>query len=147
MPSDDGITLIQIMMPIVIGMAFVLLMLRLKEPQRQNAHAVIVAGAGAAYLSGGFGAWESAYMAVATIVAYYGLRSYRFIAGCLTDGHRVGRHASSVRNAHRPVRAAVVVRMRSVRCRNRGMVRAGSGVAANREAHEYEVAATCGRAW
>jgi hypothetical protein len=42
--------------------------------------ATIVAGAGAAYLAGGLGVWELAYLACAAPVAYMGLSSYRFIA-------------------------------------------------------------------
>jgi hypothetical protein len=67
-------------MPVVIAMAFIALLSRWPEPERQRLNAIIVAGAGAAYLNGGFGAWEFAYTAVATVVAYRGLQSYRFIA-------------------------------------------------------------------
>jgi len=42
--------------------------------------AIMIAGAGAAYLSGGgLGGWEFAFTAVVTFCAYQGLRSYRFI--------------------------------------------------------------------
>jgi len=42
--------------------------------------AIFVAGAGAAYLSGGgFGKWELVFCTVMTICAYQGLGSYRFI--------------------------------------------------------------------
>ena len=39
----------------------------------------MIAGAGAAYLSGGFGIWEFAFTAVVTYFAYRGLQSYNFI--------------------------------------------------------------------
>ena len=39
----------------------------------------MIAGAGAAYLNGGFGIWEFAFTAVVTFCAYHGLRSYPFI--------------------------------------------------------------------
>jgi Family of unknown function (DUF6010) len=39
----------------------------------------MIAGAGAAYLSGGLGVWEFAFTAVVTYCAYIGLNSYRFI--------------------------------------------------------------------
>ncbi len=42
--------------------------------------AIMVGGAGAAYLSGGgLGRWELAFTAVMTYCAYRGLQSYRFI--------------------------------------------------------------------
>jgi hypothetical protein len=39
----------------------------------------MLAGAGAAYLNGGFGIWEFVFTAVVTYFAYKGLQSYRFI--------------------------------------------------------------------
>lgn len=39
----------------------------------------MIAGAGAAYLNGGFGIWEFAFTALVTYCAYKGLRSYSFI--------------------------------------------------------------------
>lgn len=49
------------------------------EPDRRNVNAIMLAGAGAAYLNGGFGAWEFAFTVVVTYFAYRGLRSYNFI--------------------------------------------------------------------
>ncbi|MGW1283615.1 DUF6010 family protein [Streptomyces sp. NPDC001118] len=50
------------------------------EPHRRRFNAVIVAGAGAAYLSGGgLGGWEFAFTAVATFVACKGLDSWAWI--------------------------------------------------------------------
>ncbi len=65
--------------PAVGGLLFVILMSLVKEPSRQKFNAVLVAGAGAAYLNGGLGIWEFPYIAVATIVAFKGLDSYRYI--------------------------------------------------------------------
>jgi|SRR5579859_2965963 len=62
-----------------VAIAFILLVSLLREPSRQRFMAIFVAGAGAAYLSGGLGAWEFAFTAVATYVAYRGLDSYRFV--------------------------------------------------------------------
>jgi hypothetical protein len=59
--------------------AFVAIMRKVPHPARLRFNAIFVAGAGAAYLSGGLGAWELAYTAVATVVAYRGLDSYRWI--------------------------------------------------------------------
>jgi hypothetical protein len=49
------------------------------EPARHRFSAIFVAGAGAAYLSGGLGVWEFAFTALATLCAYRGLDSYRFV--------------------------------------------------------------------
>jgi Family of unknown function (DUF6010) len=65
--------------PVVGAVAFVLIMTRVREPARRNFSAIMVGGAGGAYLSGGFGLWELLYAAVAVTVAYLGLRSYRMI--------------------------------------------------------------------
>jgi hypothetical protein len=73
-------TTIQWIAPVIIAIVFILLCSLLKEPNRRNFMAILVAGAGAAYLSGGgFGLWEMAFNALMLIPAYKGLRSYRFI--------------------------------------------------------------------
>lgn len=67
-------------MPILIGLLYALLMSLIREPHRRRFNAIMVAGAGAAYLSGGgFGGWEFLFTAVATYVAYRGLESWTFI--------------------------------------------------------------------
>ncbi len=55
--------------PVVGAVVFVLIMTRVREPARRNFNAIMVGGAGGAYL----------YAAVAVTVAYLGLRSYRMI--------------------------------------------------------------------
>jgi hypothetical protein len=65
--------------PAVGAVMFVLAMSCLREPSRRLFNAILVAGAGGVYLSGGFGPWELVYPAVATPVAYLGLESHRFI--------------------------------------------------------------------
>ena len=68
-----------ILAPIAIALVYIALCSLLEEPSRRNFNAVMVAGAGAAYLSGGFGVWEFAFLAVVTLCAYKGLSSYGFI--------------------------------------------------------------------
>jgi Family of unknown function (DUF6010) len=46
---------------------------------RHKLSALMIAGAGAAYLSGGLGAWEFVACAAFTAVAFKGLDDYRFI--------------------------------------------------------------------
>jgi hypothetical protein len=65
--------------PILIALLFISLCSLLKEPSRRNFMAIMVAGAGAAYLNGGFGKWEFAFTAIVTWLAYKGLHSYGFI--------------------------------------------------------------------
>lgn len=50
-----------------------------REPNRRNFMAVMIAGAGAAYLNGGLGKWEFLFTAVVTYCAYKGLSSYKMI--------------------------------------------------------------------
>jgi len=65
--------------PAVAAAMFVLIMSLVREPARRSFNAILVAGASAAYLSGGLGPWEVLYPAIASPVVYLGLRSYRFI--------------------------------------------------------------------
>jgi hypothetical protein len=66
--------------PIMIGVVYVCLMSLIREPHRRRFNAIMVAGAGAAYLSGGgFGPWEFAFTAVMTYCAYRGLESWTFV--------------------------------------------------------------------
>jgi Family of unknown function (DUF6010) len=65
--------------PVVVALVFISLVSLFDEPNRRGFNAIFVAGAGAAYLSGGFGVWEFVFLAVVTFCAYRGLRSYRFI--------------------------------------------------------------------
>ncbi|WP_405580419.1 DUF6010 family protein [Streptomyces sp. NBC_01092] len=70
----------QYVAPIGVGLLYALLMSLIREPHRRRFNAVMVAGAGAAYLSGGgLGGWEFAFTVVATYVAYRGLDSWTFI--------------------------------------------------------------------
>jgi len=66
-------------MAIVVAIVFILVSSLLKEPNRQNLMAIMVSGAGAAYLNGGLGVWEFAFTAIVTFYAYKGLQSYSFI--------------------------------------------------------------------
>jgi len=61
------------------ALVFVILMSLVREPARRNFNAVFVGGAMGAYLSGGLGAWELLFAAAGVVVAYFGLRSHRFI--------------------------------------------------------------------
>jgi hypothetical protein len=65
--------------PVLFAAVFIVVMSIVRERARQRFNAVLVGGAGAAYLSSGFGVWEFAFCAVITALAYLGLRAYAFI--------------------------------------------------------------------
>ncbi len=72
---------LQYVAPVLIGGIFVGLAGLIEEPARQKFMAVMIAGAGAAYLSAfGMGYWEFGFTAVVTYCAYRGLTSYGFIS-------------------------------------------------------------------
>ncbi len=65
--------------PVIVALVYISACSLLQEPNRRHFNAIMIGGAGAAYLSGGFGLWEFGFCALLTYVAYRGLRSYRFI--------------------------------------------------------------------
>jgi hypothetical protein len=71
---------VTIIAPLLIGAAYVCLNSLLPEPHRRRFNAVMIAGAGAAYLSGGgLGVAEVAFTVLMTYVAFRGLESWTFI--------------------------------------------------------------------
>jgi Family of unknown function (DUF6010) len=73
------ITIPQIIAPLLIAIVFITLCSLFKEPNRRNFSALMISGAGAAYLNSGLLGWEFAFCIVMTGVAYWGLKDYRFI--------------------------------------------------------------------
>ncbi|MFC6079635.1 DUF6010 family protein [Sphaerisporangium aureirubrum] len=66
--------------PVLIGLLYVVVMSLIREPHRRRFNAVMLAGAGGAYLSGGgLDGWEFAFTAAVTYCAYRGLESWTFI--------------------------------------------------------------------
>ena len=65
--------------PALGAVIFVVVMSLVREPARRTFNAILVAGVGGVYLSGGFGLWELLYPVIVTPVAYLGVRSYKFI--------------------------------------------------------------------
>jgi hypothetical protein len=72
-------TAMHALVAVVIAIIYILLSSLVKEPERQKLSAIILAGAGAAYLNGGLGGWELPFCAVMTFIAYKGLTHYSFI--------------------------------------------------------------------
>jgi len=66
----------QMISPLVVAVFVIAGCSLFKEPDRRNFSAILIAGAGAAYLNGGLGVWEFAFCAVITCLAYFGLRHY-----------------------------------------------------------------------
>lgn len=80
MHATIPLTTVQMISPLIVAVLFIAACSVLKEPARRNFSAIMIAGAGAAYLNGGLGAWEFGFCALITLMAYRGLRDYRFIA-------------------------------------------------------------------
>ena len=74
-----AIHVVDLVAPLFIGVLYVCACSFFKEPNRRNFNAIMIAGAGAAYLNGGLGIWEFAFTAIVTYCAYRGLQSYNFI--------------------------------------------------------------------
>ncbi|MEV6306558.1 DUF6010 family protein [Actinoplanes sp. NPDC051861] len=69
-----------VLVPILIGVAYVVLSSLIPDPHRRPFNAIMVGGAGAAYLSGGgLGVGEVAFAAVLAFVAFRGLTSWTWI--------------------------------------------------------------------
>jgi Family of unknown function (DUF6010) len=69
-----------VLLPLLIGVVAVLALSLLPDRHRRKVNALGIAGAGAVYVSGGgFGVWELAFTTVMTVVAYLGLRDWRWI--------------------------------------------------------------------
>ncbi len=66
--------------PLVVAAVFIGLCSRLKEPDRRNFSAILVAGAGGAYFNGGFGVCEYLFSCVLLFTAYRGFSDHRFIS-------------------------------------------------------------------
>lgn len=65
--------------PVLIALICIAIGSSLREPMRQKLSAVIIAGAGGAYFSSGFGPWEIVFSVILLLLAYLGLRDYRAI--------------------------------------------------------------------
>jgi len=71
-PFFHGLRIMDVLGPILIALIFISLCSLLKEPKRRNFMAIMIAGAGAAYLNGGLGKWEFVFTTIVTWFAYKG---------------------------------------------------------------------------
>jgi hypothetical protein len=79
MHGRPELTVLQMTAPVLVALVFIAACSLISEPNRRHFSAIMIAGAGAAYLSGGLGVWEFAFCALITYLAYRGLNDYRFI--------------------------------------------------------------------
>jgi hypothetical protein len=79
MPTHPDLRLLGLVSPVGVAVVYILCCSLIKEPGRRNFNAIMIAGAGAAYLNGGLGIWEFAFTPVVTFLAYKGLHDYRYI--------------------------------------------------------------------
>jgi len=77
--ARPDIQIMDLVGPVPVAILYIAACSFFREPNRRNFNVIMIAGAGAAYLSGGFGKWEFAFTAIVTYFAYRGLRSYNFI--------------------------------------------------------------------
>jgi Family of unknown function (DUF6010) len=74
------VNVVSVVAPVVVGLVYIAVVSVVPEPARQKVNAVVLAGAGAAYISGGsLGLWELAFTTVVTFCAYRGLTTYAWL--------------------------------------------------------------------
>jgi hypothetical protein len=72
-------TFVSALAALAIALTFIAIMSLVKEPDRQKINAILIAGAGAVYWSGGLGIWEFIFGSLMLFVAFKGLKYYYFI--------------------------------------------------------------------
>ena len=77
--SRPELQALQVISSLIVAVVFILGCSLIKEPGRGHFNAIMIAGAGAAYLNGGLGIWEFAFTPIVTVCAYKGLDNSRFI--------------------------------------------------------------------
>jgi len=79
MTTPPDLRILAVISPALVALVYILCCSLIKEPGRRHFNAIMIAGAGAAYLNGGLGIWEFAFTPVITFLAYKGLHDYRYI--------------------------------------------------------------------
>jgi hypothetical protein len=74
-----ALTIAELVAPLFVALIFIAACSLLREPARRHFSAIVVAGAGAAYLNGGLGGWEFVFCPLIAWLAYRGLNNYRAI--------------------------------------------------------------------
>ncbi len=73
-------TIINALAAVVIAFVYITISSLIDEPNRQKISAVIIAGAGSVYWSGGFGIAEYLFATAMLFMAFKGLTNYKYIA-------------------------------------------------------------------
>lgn len=68
-----------VIVAVLIGLAYVTLVSLFNEPERQKFNAIMVAGAGAAYLNGGLMELEFVFCTIMTFFAFRGFKHYAWL--------------------------------------------------------------------
>ena len=96
-PRAFDLGIVNLIAPLIVAGVYIVACSFCREPQRRQFNAIVIAGAGAAYLNGGLGPWEFAFTPIVTWCAFRGLSDYRFIGvgwllhtGWDTVHHRYG---------------------------------------------------------
>lgn len=77
---ETHFTLVGAMCAVGVALLFITLMSLVREPYRQTINALIIAGAGATYWSGGLGFYEFPLGVIMIFLAYKGLKNYHYVA-------------------------------------------------------------------
>lgn len=72
-------SLLNALAAVLVAFIYITVFSFVKEPGRQKISAIIIAGAGAVYWSGGLGVWEFLFGSVMLFMAFKGLKHYYFI--------------------------------------------------------------------
>jgi hypothetical protein len=94
--------------PVIVAVVYISLCSLFKEPNRRSFNAIFIAGAGAAYLNGGFGVWEFVFLAVVTYCAYRGCD--RTVSSVLGDSCTPVRTCSTTSTVIRSFRSSQIRR-------------------------------------
>jgi Family of unknown function (DUF6010) len=74
------VIVVNVVAPVVVGLVYIVVVSVVPAPAHQRVNAVVLAGAGAAYISGGsLGLGELAFTTVVTFCAYRGLTTYAWL--------------------------------------------------------------------
>ena len=122
LPYGRSVTVVSVLVPILIGVAYAAANSLVPTKHRRQLNAIVVAGAGAAYLSGGFGPWELVFTTSATYVAFPGAALVVVDRGRLAAAHRVRPRALPLRGADTALRPAKFPRVRHLRPGHRPVV-------------------------
>ena len=72
-------TVLNAIVAVGIAIVYITVFSLVKEPKRQKINAILIAGAGAVYWSGGLGLWEYLFATAMLFMAFKGFTNYKYI--------------------------------------------------------------------